>query len=979
LHIYKYFFEPLAEFRLWLPPTLIALVLIIIARFDFLTFHTLAELFAVLIAFSMFAFVWATRQFRKDGFLIVLACGYFWIGSLDLVHLLVFEGMGLFIEGDTNLSVQLWIATRFLEAFVLLIAPIIAIKSRSEYFLFALFGIVSIGLVASIFSGHFPTVFVEGKGLTDFKVYSEYLIVLILGFAFFVLNRRQSNISSNEKSLISASIVLTICAELALTLYVNVDEIPMVVGHIFKLFSYWLIFQATVIYSLKIPFSELRDLQVYNRSLFENSVTGMTLCEMDGTFVDVNPAFANITGYSVDELLSGMTYWELTPESFYQTETSIMEEFALTGSLGPFQKDYLRKDGSVVPVRVLGNLIVHHGKKYNLASVEDISEQINAEAERLELEFQKMALDEHAIVSITNVKGDITYVNDKFCEISGYSRNELLGQNHRILQSNEHSAEYYKDLWRTIANGTPWHGILRNIRRDGGYYWAEATIVPFLNKEGKPIKYVCIRTDITKQKAAEDAKRRFETTIDLTQDEIFIASIYTLEIFFANRAASELVGYSVEELRKMTPVDFIPNLTLTQLREKVRPLLDRVAKSVVFRTLQEHKNGTLTPVEIRLQCISPYGEEPHLLFVLRDITEIKEAELQIAQFRSTLDSIQDPVYMFWPDTLEYFYVNQAAVDFSGISAEQYLGHTPLEIFAGFETQEFHTRYEGLYSGKLKSQTYETHHMNYRGERVPVEVLAQMIQTKGKKAHIVEITRDISERKEIDKAKSEFISTVSHELRTPLTSIKGSLGLIKAGLFGELSDKLASLIDIAHTNSERLTLLIDDILTVEKLDAGMTKLNIKQINLNWLIEESLEANAGYGEQYGVTIVCSHENLSLEVNVDRDRIMQVMANLISNAVKFSARGGQVTVVGSRHKGCIRISVKDNGAGIPKEAWPTIFDRFTQADSSDQRAKGGTGLGLNITKTIVEGHGGTVSFISEMGKGTTFYVDLPEVKAE
>ncbi len=131
-----------------------------------------------------------------------------------------------------------------------------------------------------------------------------------------------------------------------------------------------------------------------------------------------------------------------------------------------------------------------------------------------ELRFQKRALDEHDIVSIADVKGNITYVNDKFCEISGYCQDELLGKNHRILKSDEHPRAFYRDLWRTIANGKPWHGEIKNFRKNGGFYWVKATIVPFLNKEGKPIRYVAIRTDITESKNAETTLRESKRELE---------------------------------------------------------------------------------------------------------------------------------------------------------------------------------------------------------------------------------------------------------------------------------------------------------------------------------------------------------------------------------------------------------------------------------------------------------------------------------
>ena len=245
---------------------------------------------------------------------------------------------------------------------------------------------------------------------------------------------------------------------------------------------------------------------------------------------------------------------------------------------------------------------------------------------------------------------------------------------------------------------------------------------------------------------------------------------------------------------------------------------------------------------------------------------------------------------------------------------------------------------------------------------------------------VKLVSEIAERKLAEKVKQEFISTVSHELRTPLTSIKGSLRLIQSGKLGKLSDQMQSMLDISCNNSERLILLINDILDVEKIEAGKMSFNLKPTNISLLIKEALQANKGYGEEFGVTFICSNCDEDITANGDVDRLMQVMSNLMSNAAKFSPDGGQVelsaTSHGQKNDQKICIAVKDYGPGIPQDFRDNIFNKFTQADASDSRQRGGTGLGLSITKSIVEHHGGTIGFESEVGKGSTFFIEIPKL---
>ncbi|HEY9909231.1 MAG TPA: ATP-binding protein, partial [Thermosynechococcaceae cyanobacterium] len=237
-----------------------------------------------------------------------------------------------------------------------------------------------------------------------------------------------------------------------------------------------------------------------------------------------------------------------------------------------------------------------------------------------------------------------------------------------------------------------------------------------------------------------------------------------------------------------------------------------------------------------------------------------------------------------------------------------------------------------------------------------------------------IVRDISERKKVERLKNEFVSTVSHELRTPLTSIRGSLGLLMGGVVGALPPEAYELVDIASKNSERLILLINDILDIEKIESGTMSFVLQPAPLMPLVEQAIAANWAYAEQFDVTLSLTQTLPEAQVNVDSQRLLQVFTNLLSNAAKFSPTGGTVEVSVTQHNHGFRVSVSDRGCGIPEAFRDRIFQKFAQADSSDARQKGGTGLGLSIARAIVERLNGQLGFTTEVGVGTTFYCDLP-----
>jgi signal transduction histidine kinase len=228
-------------------------------------------------------------------------------------------------------------------------------------------------------------------------------------------------------------------------------------------------------------------------------------------------------------------------------------------------------------------------------------------------------------------------------------------------------------------------------------------------------------------------------------------------------------------------------------------------------------------------------------------------------------------------------------------------------------------------------------------------------------------------------KDEFIATVSHELRTPLTSIHGSLHLLGGGVAGELSEDSARLVRIAQENSQRLVRLIDDILSIAKIESEKMQFHLQPVAIDDLIARAIEANQDFAQQYGVRLQAQPGIHEARVLADMDRLMQVLTNLLSNAVKHSPRGDVVLVGVQRQDGYWRVSVVDNGPGIPESFRDNIFSKFAQADGSDRRKSGGTGLGLSICKAIIDRLGGRIDFESDSGVRTSFHFDLPVMQRQ
>jgi PAS domain S-box-containing protein len=257
-----------------------------------------------------------------------------------------------------------------------------------------------------------------------------------------------------------------------------------------------------------------------------------------------------------------------------------------------------------------------------------------------------------------------------------------------------------------------------------------------------------------------------------------------------------------------------------------------------------------------------------------------------------------------------------------------------------------------------------------GNEIPIEMTLGLVAN-GSRPFFSIFLHDISMRKKVDLMKNEFIATASHELRTPLTSMRVSLSLLAQGTVAPLDPEAQELVGIAHRHCERLVRLVNDMLDIQRIEAGGLQLQRARAALAPLVVEAIDAMRGFALERCVVLdsECVGGCTTLEADLDHDRMLQVLTNLLSNAIKFAPRDSRVTVRIERRSEGIRLSVVDRGCGIPESFHDRIFQRFAEAGGA-----GGSGLGLSICRGIVEEHGGSISFTSVEGRGTTFHVDLP-----
>lgn len=472
--------------------------------------------------------------------------------------------------------------------------------------------------------------------------------------------------------------------------------------------------------------------------------------------------------------------------------------------------------------------------------------------------------------------------------------------------------------------------------------------------------------------------------------EVIVAINRRGRIVFANSAARDLFGDSAE----VPLVGFPASRVVTDLSpDDIVDLIQRAEAGNAIERLEvqvRSADGRTIPLDVMFAAAQLDGE-PVYIATGRDLTQQRRAQREIEmigqQHQLILNSSADGIVRIDSEGV-VVYANPAAHRLLHLVDGMLAGHQ-------FHTVTHHPDADGRVQPWLGSAMWQTLHEGEtlaalrdtfnraNGGSLPVSCTSAPITDDGAVTGAVVVFADVSEQAEIERSKDEFVSLVSHELRTPLTSLKGSLGLLSGGVFGRLPDEAQEMLAVAVTNTDRLVRLVNDILDLQRVDAGRLQLSMQSHLLAQLVHDSIANVIGLFTARGVRLenyVDLQENL--DVRCDGDRIVQVLTNLLGNAAKFSPAASTVTVTSYMetdvHQGLefVVIEVADNGRGIPPERLDRIFERFEQVDSSDARHGSGSGLGLAIARVLVEMHDGRLTVTSEPGVGSVFSVSLPIV---
>lgn len=726
------------------------------------------------------------------------------------------------------------------------------------------------------------------------------------------------------------------------------------------------------------------------RTLFELSPFGIVLSDQNSRILEINPAFQRMTGYSL-EALNNMDLGRVTPTRYRPLEEHHNALLIQTGHSGAFEEEIIRSDGSLVPVSVNRMLVAGNldGDCHVWSMIEDISGRWRAEVRAATARAQLEAFIEYAPAAVAMFDTELRYINcsQRWLMDFGLQGRAVIGHRHYDLFPDV--PERWKMVHQRCLRGhieRCEEDLLRHP--DGSQQWLHWEVRPWRDARGRIGGIVMFVEDITARKrAAENLEARDQLLRKLSDRVPGLLYQYRLmpngeRMFsYASEAIRSIYEVAPEAVKNdATPIfSRIHPQDFERVGESMRQSARELSQwSIDYRVVLPERglrwlHGEAAPERQPDGTVLWHG-------YLTDITERKYAEdrLQALSNRLALATQAGGIGVWeWDLITDELVWDAQMYEIYQIAPEPPLhdSHLPTRLIHPDDMERVAAEFNEAVVG---SKQYDVEYRIIWPDGQERTIKSSGLVTRderGVATRITGVSWDLTESRKIERLKSEFVATVSHELRTPLTSIRGTLGLIAGGVVGTLPPKAEELIRIAHKNSERLSLLINDILDMEKIESGRMKFDLVRQPLLPLVQQAIEANSGYAHTYGVQLVLTQALPEVEAAVDAHRILQVLANLLSNAAKFSPPQAQVDVAMlTQRPGWVRIEVRDRGPGIALEFQPRIFQKFSQADASDTRVKGGTGLGLSISKALVEGMGGHIGFETQPGAGAVFFFELP-----
>jgi PAS domain S-box-containing protein len=606
---------------------------------------------------------------------------------------------------------------------------------------------------------------------------------------------------------------------------------------------------------------ELLKSKMEYQSFFEDDLTGDFISTSDGKILKCNPAFLRIFGFSSQNEVMDFNITDLYQSP--QDRVNLIEKLKINKRLENISLEMKRTDGK--HIYVIENILGTFNKKGELVEIKgyivDETERKIAEAQVNKI---SVAIEQSPVsIIITDKSGVIEYVNPKFLSITGYTLEEVLGKNPRILKTGHTTPEEYKNLWQTISKGNVWQGELLNKKKDGTLFWESASISPVRNQSGQIVNFIAVKEDITSRKESKEKIKFLALALENINESVTITDPNNV-LIYVNHAFREEYGYSEEEIIGEHIGIVYSDKNKDGIGNEI--LKGTLGKGWKGELINKKKNGEEFPVFLSTSAIlNDDGTPSALIGVSSDITERKKVE------------------------------------------------------------------QTLILAKEKAE-------------------------------------------EINRIKDIFFANMSHELRTPLVGILGYAELMKKEVNDE---KIIEMADVIYEGGKRLNDTLNLILDLSKVEAIGSESQLKLTDINKIIHESEKLFRAAAREKNLDIIIYPGDKNILANVDPDMFMKAINNLLHNAIKFTGKG-IISIQSFAKNDKVKVIISDTGIGISEEDQKKIFEPFRQASEGSSRRFEGTGLGLTITKKMINLMHGEISVSSKLGTGSSFVIELPQPKS-
>lgn len=744
----------------------------------------------------------------------------------------------------------------------------------------------------------------------------------------------------------------------------------------------------------------------YLKEIIIPSLDGIIVLDEHGKFEFANQSFLKITEWPKEEII-GQFFHKIIPES----EKEFVIEL-LNGSKTENEKNYeikiITRSGLIKYLNLSSSLVEIKGQNKIIAIVHDISKYKSYEIDLKESEAKYRELFDNAndCIYTIDLEGNFLSVNNKFVKtIKCDSIEEVLASNISKWMTQE-SLEKARQFIQEVISEKEYYNKsveIEAIRKDGKHIWLEHKARPIKDKYNNNIGLHGICRDITELKRSQEEQNKYREMLIKAQELGHMGSwewdMVTNELTWSKEVYSI---YGLDPEKNQPNYHLVIDTLAPECRNDLLKAIDDSLKrrkpfdgeySIILTDGSRRYTHTKGDVVFdKNKPVRMYGMVQDItqrkLLEKAEITKRKHSEEELykseERYRTMIDHSND---MIWTLDTEGFYqfVNKRVEEFSGLKLDFFLGKSFTQFIDPKELPKIIDYFHKVLKGE--PQQYEVSVKKIDGSDVFLLVNTAPIYSNEKVVGTVSFGRDITERKKAEemrlenerlllanKIKSEFIAIINHELRTPLTSIIGFSELLKEQTqTGKLNEDQELFVEKVLANSNYLLELINDLLDLSKIEAGRTELFIEVFSVPAAINEVEELLKELAARCNITI--RNELEPLEIEADKRRFKQIILNLLNNALKFSKRGGGVVTIAAKKAGDMaQISVMDTGIGIKKEDFERLFWAFEQVDSGNSRKYGGTGLGLTISKHLVELHGGTIKVESNYGEGSTFTFLLP-----